>query len=299
MLTSDFRNEWRQQRRFSQFQHQILTVLFLYSGTILCYFYSCRNQFTQRKTTPKGGVSLLFSKSQPVPEGAAIQWRHELKYPITQGQLEELKLRLSALLPYDSHTGANHQYCIRSLYFDDYYNSCYLDNESGADPREKFRVRIYNGSPERITLELKQKQAGKTRKLASPLPREQLERLLAGEGLAWREEAPPLERKLYLLQETRLMQPKCIVEYDRMPFVCEDGNVRITLDMDIRSGTELRDFLQPRINARPVMPQGIHLLEVKYDEFLPDAIYRTIQSSSLTQTAYSKYYYCRKFGEPL
>lgn len=274
--------------KFSQF--------FFFTPSLFCGIFITVDE---QNSPPKGGVCLLFFKSQPAPEPEKILWRHELKYPITQGQLEELKLRLSAILPYDSHTGENHQYCIRSLYFDDYYNSCFYDNESGADPREKFRVRIYNGSAERITLELKQKQAGKTRKLACPLPREQLERLLAGEGLAWREEAPPLEKKLYLLQETRLMQPKCIVEYDRMPFVCEDGNVRITLDMDIRAGAELGAFLQPEISARPVMPQGIHLLEVKYDEFLPDAIYRTIQSSGLSQTAYSKYYYCRKFGDNL
>ena len=43
------------------------------------------------------------------------------------------------------------------------------------------------------------------------------------------------------------------------------------------------------------MPPGQQLLEVKYDAYLPDFIYRSLQLSSLRQTAFSKYYLCRKF----
>ena len=34
-------------------------------------------------------------------------------------------------------------FCIRRImarkHFDDYYNSCYIENENGTDPREKWR----------------------------------------------------------------------------------------------------------------------------------------------------------------
>ena len=64
----------------------------------------------------------------------------------------------------DPHTNKERKYNIRSLYFDDYYNSCFYENENGTDPREKLRIRIYNCSSERITLECKRKEHGKTLK---------------------------------------------------------------------------------------------------------------------------------------
>lgn len=211
-------------------------------------------------------------------------------------QEELLKFRLPTVMPIDSHVGEDGKYLIRSLYFDDYDNSCYYDNESGIDPREKFRIRIYNGSTDRIRLELKRKQSGKTLKKSCPMTVEQVEKLIADEALEITDDMPPLLKQLCLLNETRGMKPKVIVEYERIPYVYPDDNVRITLDLNLRTSTDLEDFLKPTIDGRPIMPIGHNLLEVKYDGFLPDYIYRTIQLPNLQQTAFSKYYLCRKFG---
>ena len=48
-------------------------------------------------------------------------------------------------------------------------------------------------------------------------------------------------------------------------------------------------------SSRPVLPVGQQLLEVKYDEYLPDFIYRSLMLPNLRQTAFSKYYICRKY----
>ena len=92
------------------------------------------------------------------------------------------------------------------------------------------------------------------------------------------------------------MKPKVIVEYDRVPYVYRLGNVRITLDKNISSSSRIEDFLEKEIPKRPVMPAGWHVLEVKFDEFLPDYIKSTLQLDSLKQTAFSKFYLCRKFN---
>ena len=106
---------------------------------------------------------------------------------------------------------------------------------------------------------------------------------------------PPVLRKLTLQMLTRRMKPVVIVEYDRIPYVYKNGNVRITLDTNIRSSSAVDRFLDEVILSRPVMPSGHQLLEVKYDEYLPDFIYRNLQLHSLRQTAFSKYYICRKY----
>jgi len=226
----------------------------------------------------------------------AVSYRHEYKYEINHSQMERMKIHLSSTIQIDPHAGANQIYSIRSLYFDDYRNTCYYDNENGVSPRAKFRIRIYNQSDERISLELKRKDYDKTFKQACRISRENVERLLQGQNVLWEEGMDPLLKKLYILVETRQLRPKVIVEYDRTPYIYQDGNVRITLDQNIRTSASVDRFFEKDIYARPIMPTGKHLLEVKFDEFLPDFIYRTIQLYGLRRTTYSKYYLCRKFG---
>lgn len=102
-------------------------------------------------------------------------------------------------------------------------------------------------------------------------------------------------QKLCLLMRTRLLRPKVIVEYDRVPYIYPQGNVRITLDENIRSSSRVELFLEDQIPTRPILPAGQHILEVKYDEYLPDFIYRAVQLQELHRTAFSKYYLCRRY----
>lgn len=223
------------------------------------------------------------------------KFRHELKYQITDAQVAMLQNRIRHLIPMDSHVGQAGTYRIRSLYFDDYEDRCLRENEDGTDPREKFRIRIYNASSQRITLECKRKERGKTHKSACPLTVEQTKLLMAGKILPDIGSQPPVLRKLTLQMMTRRMRPVVIVEYDRIPYVYKNGNVRITLDTNITSSSAVERFLEPDILPRPVLPAGQQLLEVKYDEYLPDFIYRSLQLHSLRQTAFSKYAICRKY----
>ncbi|MBR5509558.1 MAG: polyphosphate polymerase domain-containing protein [Lachnospiraceae bacterium] len=230
------------------------------------------------------------------PSLAENRYRHEFKYLCSYAQLKMLEARLRGLVPLDPHVGEDGIYNIRSLYFDDYYDRYLKENEAGTDPREKFRIRIYNHSSEKISLELKKKVRGKTQKLSCRLTEEQCRTLMAGEIPDLDKDAPALLQKLCLLMRTNLLRPKVIVEYDRVPYVYPQGNVRITLDENIRSSSRVDLFLEDQIPLRPILMAGQHVLEVKYDEYIPDFIYRTVQIENLRQTAFSKYYLCRKYN---
>ena len=231
-----------------------------------------------------------------MPERKETKYRHELKYQVTDAQIQMLKNRINHLLPLDSHVAETGSYVIRSLYFDDYYDRCLQENENGTDPREKFRIRIYNGSATKISLECKRKERGKTHKTSCPLTEAQTRLLMAGKVIPNLADQPPLLRKLTLQMMTRKLRPVVIVEYVRIPYVYKNGNVRITLDTNIASSSAVETFLDPHISGRPVLPVGQQLLEVKYDEYLPDFIYRSLMLPSLRQTAFSKYYICRKYS---
>lgn len=211
--------------------------------------------------------------------------------------------RIREICRRDVHAGEDGIYTIRSVYFDDYKNTCFYENENGTDPREKFRIRIYNGNKERITLECKQKTKGLNRKLSCPLTKSQCQAILDGsfssahlqaEGLQAKASERELLMKFFLRYRMRFFRARVVVEYERTPYVYSLGNVRITFDRNISSSAQTERFLEPVLRLKPVMPPGKHILEVKYDELLPDYLYNALQLENLRQTAYSKYYICRK-----
>lgn len=233
----------------------------------------------------------------PLQSSTVVKFRHELKYQIDTVQLYTLKAQLPDVLMPDPHVGAQGFYRIRSLYFDDWENTFYYENENGTEPREKFRIRLYNGSTDRIRLELKRKEGGMIHKCSCPLTKELAEIMVRGETIPWDDAMDPLLKKFYILQETRLLRPKIIVEYDRIPYIYPDGNVRITLDLNICTSARVEDFLKPEIWGRPIMPKGSCLLEAKYDQLMPDFIFRSLQNKQLKRVTFSKYYLCRKYGD--
>lgn len=230
------------------------------------------------------------------------KYRNELKYVCTEAQLQMIEHRIRQYCDKDPHAGEEGLYNIRSVYFDDMVNSCFYENEDGVNAREKFRIRIYNGNTEYITLECKKKRNGKNHKDSCALTKEQCLAILNG-TFSWDMVADnepergqaELLRKFFTEYGGRYMRPKVIVSYERTPYIYRTGNVRITFDRHINGSSKVEDFLEPVVDGRQVMPVGYHVLEVKYDELLPDFLMNAMQLGTLRRSSYSKYYICRKF----
>ncbi len=225
------------------------------------------------------------------------KFRHEYKYVSPEVVLAVLEKRVSSVLALDSHTGEKGCYSIRSIYFDDMYNTCYHENEDGTDPREKFRIRIYNCSSARISLELKQKENGKTLKHSCPISKEDCETIMNGNIPEITNESPYLLKKLYSKMQYSGLKPVCIVAYERVPYVYKIGNVRVTFDRNIRSSSDIKGFFSEKTAFRPVMARNVNMMEVKFDELLPDYISSLLQTTLLRQSSFSKYYLCRKYND--
>ncbi len=228
-----------------------------------------------------------------------LKFRHEYKYMITSGQAEILKRRADAIMERDSHICTDGKYAglynIRSVYFDDIYNSAYYENENGIDPREKFRIRIYNHSDSRIVLELKKKQSGKCLKQSCTLTRSQCDILISGGSFPVENGQDTLLQKFLLQINTRKLHPVVVVEYDRIPYIYPMGNVRVTIDCNIRASNECDRFFAEDLPLRPILPTGRHILEVKWDELLPDFIYRSMMLDNLQWSGFSKFYLGRRY----
>lgn len=223
-----------------------------------------------------------------------MQFRHEWKHEIFYVDMLSLRSRLSAIMQQDSHA-VNGRYKIRSLYFDNFRDKVLLEKINGVNTREKFRVRYYNDDLSLILLEKKSKINGLCSKEQSVITLEEA-RLIANKDIEnLSKSETPLVKELCYKMRTERLEPKTIVDYTREPFVYAPGNVRVTLDYNIRTGLTGTDFLTSDCVMIPTGSAPI-ILEVKWDEFLPAVIRDAVQIPGTHTSAFSKYAACRIYG---
>ena len=219
-----------------------------------------------------------------------ITMRHEEKYICTESYLRILESRLMGFLSPDENQDED-GYEIRSLYFDTPSDRMLEEGLAGLEQRNKYRIRIYNGNSDIIKLEKKTSIRNLKKKKTAILEKNYVEKLLAKECQdAFEKRAgEDLVDEFVLLQKTELLSPKIIVSYNRKAFVSDMGNIRITLDRNIRATDRVEEFFAEDMVFYPVLPAGIHLLEVKYDGILPGYLVRLMNFENLERTAFSKY----------
>ena len=190
----------------------------------------------------------------------------------------------------DSRGGTGQR--VRSLYFDDYYDSAYREKIMGVDFRQKWRIRIYNCSDRRISLERKTKNGSYIYKESARLSREEFERILDGDYGFLLQKDVNLCGEFYYECTVNGMRPKVIVDYDRTPLVMDAGTVRITFDKCVRAAIGSFNIFDPELPTLPAIDPAQLVLEVKYTAFLPQVIKQLLPLNGQVFTAFSKYAEC-------
>lgn len=222
-----------------------------------------------------------------------MKYRHEYKHQINYCDMISIRQRLSAVAKQDVHA-VDGKYLIRSLYFDNLSDKALMEKINGVNIREKFRIRYYNNDTSLIHLEKKSKVNGLCLKESAVLTKEMAQAIVDGD-LEWMMKSNnELIQELYSKMMSQGLRPKTIVDYIREPYVFPAGNVRVTFDYNIRTGMNCTDFLNPDCL---MVPTGDNIiLEVKWDEYLPDIIRNIVQLSSCRTESFSKYAVCRIYG---
>lgn len=219
-------------------------------------------------------------------------YRNEIKHVIDAGDRAAICANMRAIARLDEHVGPAGSYMIRSLYFDNTADKALREKIDGVNEREKFRIRYYNGDTSLIHLEKKVKRNGLGYKVSELLTAEEARWILNGDTNWMAASGCGLVIELYSKMKAQGLRPKIIVDYTRIPFVYAPGNVRVTIDENIRTGLRCTDFLNPSCVTIPAGNSAI-ILEVKWDEYLPSIIRQAVQLKNRRATAFSKYEICR------
>lgn len=226
-----------------------------------------------------------------------MNFRHELKYFIHNSDIETLKLKLKAVMDSDPNQG-EFGYNISSLYFDTIYNRFYDENNAGLSKRDKIRIRKYNHSNDLFKLEIKSKDTSLCYKQSQTISIDDVNNLMKlpyyQQNIA---DIKSVLNKVLLSNQLLCLKPSVIVDYDRYALVYKTGNVRITFDSHIKGNTYINQFIDNKALGINILKDNMAILEVKYDDILPNFIADILDSYHLNQTAFSKYYLCRQATE--
>lgn len=204
--------------------------------------------------------------------------RYELKFYISPLNAEILKKKLQYLMPYDLN-GVNGAYNVKSLYFDDFYDTSLREKMEGNNKAPKFRIRIYNHDISQKRLERKHKKGDIVSKKSLAISNVEYDQFIKCSNSFSHE-----FQELY----TGVLKPKVIIAYDRTAFVYEPGHVRITFDSHIKASTNHRPCLNKSTPYRNLpTPENI-IFEVKYTDFFPVHLRGIFQEAS-TKQSISKY----------
>lgn len=220
--------------------------------------------------------------------------RHELKYYIAPNEYESLRRRVATVMRLDRNSIGNDGYHIRSLYFDNINETALFDKNNGTFQRKKYRIRIYNRSDAVIKLERKSKFNEFTAKESASLTRAQFDSLMVGESQFLLESGDLLMREFYYDMLHGQLKPSVVVDYIREAYIYPVSDVRITFDKQLQAGVQSFDIFDPDLVTLESIEGPRQILEVKYNQFLPDFIKHLIQLSSHNRSTISKYVLCKE-----
>ena len=89
---------------------------------------------------------------------------------------------------------------------------------------------------------------------------------------------------------TKGFAPKIIIDYERTAFVDPVLNVRITFDRNISGSLQTEGFMERDYLKFPVQNRDEHILEVKFDDLLPEHLEKILHESGLQRNTFSNYY---------
>lgn len=221
------------------------------------------------------------------------RYRYEIKYVISTAVAKELKYKLKPLLDFDPNADENGVYTIKSLYFDDPDNTAFAEKLDGVLYRKKYRIRTYNDSDAIINLERKYKHNNLTSKDQMLISKEIYSKIIDGNIDDIDISQDNLLSQFVAEIKVKHLMPSVIVEYKRTVFTYPLSTVRVTLDEKVKSGRYNYDLFEEGIPEYRVMKADEVVLEVKYDNYLPEHIEKILESVPSYRQAVSKFAICR------
>ena len=212
--------------------------------------------------------------------------RKEVKYIITAEQRREMLKAMQGKMKADQYGLTT----ICNIYFDT--PDSQLVRESIEKPvyKEKLRLRTYGvpGEASNAFIELKKKYEGIVYKRRETLPYAEARDFLIGHKYPKRR-SQIMDEIDWVLKFYRGLAPAMALFYDRTAYMgCEDPELRMTLDTNIRYRTEDMD-LSSGSEGTVLMDENSYIMEIKISDAMPLWMSEILDRLKIYPGSYSKY----------
>lgn len=223
--------------------------------------------------------------------------RFEFKYYIPRFLVDKITTDLLNYMEWDSFVANKPEkfYQVSSLYFDSEGLGCYHEKTAGIKIRKKLRLRTYATtltSDIKIFVEIKRKSDMVVLKDRFIINYQDYLNILSDNSLIFSNKQLSTQehdvwKEFLWTKKHNCMTPRIMVIYKRKPLMGSVNNrFRITFDSDIEAYPINRlDFLDNRIS---VLSRDV-IMELKYDNTIPNWFHFIIQKYQLNRVAFSKY----------
>lgn len=226
-----------------------------------------------------------------------ILQRYEFKYFLTKSVANEIINHAKRFMILDRFADSKPEkkYLVRSIYFEDDFNSNFEEKINGYRIRKKFRLRFYDKDLDKgpVFLETKGRNLERTYKIRSKLNHSDLDIVSQRKSLSSLLSKYPkstLVKDFIFETCKKSLRPKILIDYERMPFINKYGlYFRLTFDQNL-SCKKLNNNLRNNLASNNIKCKaGFTILEVKFERSIPLWFHRIIQSYNLRRDSISKF----------
>lgn len=213
--------------------------------------------------------------------------RCEYKYLVNMPSAIDISDKVGKILPMDSYSNGT-EYMVRSLYFDTPGNNDLFAKLDGYNIGKKLRIRTYDPDAAECKIELKSKTGIYRQKRSVLISRDEAENIIQGNFSSLLERGTEAALKIYSTAVMEGYRPVVLIEYLRRAFVYPFNDTRITLDYNVKS-LEYYNRIFERFPPYIPCTDNLAVLEVKFNNTLPQFVADILQTSDLHLVSFSKY----------
>ena len=216
--------------------------------------------------------------------------RKELKYYISNNEYLILSNLLRKVMNEDKHNNeALGGYFIRSLYFDTFDNRAFEEKMAGIEKRAKYRLRIYDVNTKQVKFEIKSKFNDCIVKETAIISREDAIEMQNMNYEVMLKYNNDVLNKAYKEFKKSPYYPVVLTDYLRDAFIGDFNKVRITFDRFLKSISLQLDLFEKDPLLIKQLRKEIVIMEIKFNNFMPEPIKQLLQLPSFERSAISKY----------
>lgn len=226
--------------------------------------------------------------------------RYEIKYQIPLRKRDNIIKHISPFMELDPYITNNHDYEVRSLYYESHQRNSFFEKVDGIKKRVKLRIRyypdFYNTENKMVFIELKKKNNENVTKSRVMVPLDMSFLIIEDntpEAENFYDNATNQERKtlneIWYFKKKYALYPISVVSYKRQAFQSLiEKTFRITFDSNIVVRNHNFD-LTIGGGTNYIVPRNIIVMEIKFNSLIPNWAIKILQASDCIQEKISKF----------